>query len=438
MLYIRHAEQIVTVSGSSAAPRVGAEMNHLNIIECGGVVLEGERIAFVGHHAEAEAYVRGLEFDRRQELHILDATGKTVIPGLVDPHTHLVYAGSRESELGLRLQGATYMDILKAGGGILYTTEQTRQATEQELKEAAVIRLNRFLEHGVTTVEAKSGYGLCTADELKQLRVARALHAEHPIELVSTFMGAHAIPSEYKASPESYVQLLIEEMIPAVAEQQLAEYCDVFCEKGVFTPEQSREILLAGLRHGLKPKIHADEIVNTGGAELASEVGAISAEHLLCASTRGIEVMAAAGVIAVLLPGTAFYLMARPADARGMIDRGVPVALSTDCNPGSSPTTSLPLIMNLACLTMKMTPAEALTACTINAAHAIGRAERIGSIEVGKQADLVILDAPSYTFMSYHYGVNLTSTVIKKGVPVVLGGKRIRSMAATAGDSWPQ
>lgn len=441
MLYIRHAEQIVTVSGGSAAPRIGAEMSHLNAIERGGVVLEGERIAFVGPHAEAEAYVQSLEFDRRQELHILDATGKTVIPGLVDPHTHLVFAGSRESELELRLQGATYMDILNAGGGILRTTEQTRQATEQELKEAAMIRLNRFLEHGVTTVEAKSGYGLCTADELKQLRVARALHTEHPIELVSTFMGAHAIPWEYKASPESYVQLLIEEMIPAVAEQQLAEYCDVFCEKGVFTPEQSRAILLAGLRHGLKPKIHADEIVNTAGAELASEVGAISAEHLLCTSARGIEAMAAAGVIAVLLPGTAFYLMARPADARGMIDGGVPVALSTDCNPGSSPTTSLPLIMNLACLTMKMTPAEALTACTINAAHAIRRADRIGSIEVGKQADLVILDAPSYTFMSYHYGVNLTSTVIKKGVPVVLGGKRIRSKAAVGEvgeDSWPE
>ncbi|WP_018882944.1 imidazolonepropionase [Paenibacillus massiliensis] len=436
MLYIRHAEQIVTVSGSNTAPRVGAEMNHLNIIECGGVVLEGERIAFVGPHAEAEAYVRSLEFNRRQALHIIDATGKTVIPGLVDPHTHLVFAGTREFELGLRLQGATYMDILNAGGGILRTTEQTRQATEQELKEAALMRLNRFLEYGVTTVEAKSGYGLCTADELKQLRVVCALHAEHPIELVSTFMGAHAVPTEYKASPESYVQLLIEEMIPAVAEQKLAEYCDVFCEKGVFTPEQSRAILLAGLRYGLKPKIHADEIVNTGGAELAAEVGAVSAEHLLCASSHGIEALAAAGVIAVLLPGTAFYLMARPADARGMIDRGVPVALSTDCNPGSSPTMSLPLIMNLACLTMKMTPAEALTACTINAAHALGRADRIGSIEVGKQADLVILDAPSYTFMTYHYGVNLTSTVIKKGKPVVLGGKRIRSKMVVSEEGW--
>ncbi len=411
-------------------------MSHLNIIECGGVVLEGERIAFVGPHAKAEAYVRSLEFDRRQALQIIDATGQTIIPGLVDPHTHLVFAGTREFELGLRLQGATYMDILNAGGGILRTTEQTRQATEQELKEAALMRLNRFLEYGVTTVEAKSGYGLCTADELKQLRVARALHAEHPIELVPTFMGAHAVPTEYKASPESYVQLLIEEMIPAVAEQKLAEYCDVFCEKGVFTPEQSSAILLAGLRYGLKPKIHADEIVNTGGAELAAEVGAVSAEHLLCASSHGIEALAAAGVIAVLLPGTAFYLMARPADARGMIDRGVPVALSTDCNPGSSPTMSLPLIMNLACLTMKMTPAEALTACTINAAHAIGRADRIGSIEAGKQADLVLLDAPSYTFMTYHYGVNLTSTVIKKGKPVVLGGKRIRSKMIVSEEGW--
>lgn len=422
MLYIKGAVQVVTVGGGSQAPKTGAEMERLNVIEGGGVVAEGGVIAFVGTDREAAEYVA--RHGGGKDVTVLSAEGKLVTPGLVDPHTHIVFAGSREHELPLRLRGATYMEILQAGGGILHSAGRTRAASEAQLIEETRKRLDRFLAHGVTTIEAKSGYGLRLEDELKQLRAARALHLEHPVDLVSTFMGAHAVPPEHKANPEAYVKLVTEEMIPAVAKAGLAEYCDVFCEEGVFTPEQSRQILEAGIKWGLKPKIHADEIVPYGGAELAAEVGAVSAEHLLRASDEGIRAMAAKGVIAVLLPGTAFFLMTKPADARKMIDAGVPVALSTDRNPGSSPTESLPFIMNLACLTMRMSPAEALTACTINAAHAIGRADRIGSIEAGKQADLVIFDAPNVDYLQYHYAVNLTETVIKNGVPVIVQGKR--------------
>ncbi|MCA0757610.1 imidazolonepropionase [Paenibacillus sp. N4] len=423
MLYIKGAAQVVTVSGGSQAPKTGAGMERLNVIESGGVVAEGGVIAFVGTDREAEEYVA--VHGSGKDITVLPAEGKLVTPGLIDPHTHAVFAGSREHELPLRLRGATYMEILQAGGGILNSAAKTRAASEVQLIEETRKRLDRFLAHGVTTIEAKSGYGLRLEDELKQLRAARTLHLEHPVDLVSTFMGAHAVPQEHKADPEAYVKIVTEEMIPAVAKAGLAEYCDVFCEEGVFTPEQSRRILEAGIKWGLKPKIHADEIVPYGGAELAAEVGAVSAEHLLHTSDEGIRAMAAKGVIAVLLPGTAFFLMTKPADARKMIDAGVPVALSTDRNPGSSPTESLPFIMNLACLTMRMSPAEALTACTINAAHAIGRADRIGSIEAGKQADLVIFDAPNVDYLQYHYAVNLTETVIKNGVPVILQGKRV-------------
>jgi imidazolonepropionase len=259
-------------------------------------------------------------------------------------------------------------------------------------------------------------------DELKQLRVAKKLHETHPIDIVSTFMGAHAVPVEYKQNPDEFVRIVIEEMLPKVAEEKLAQFCDVFCEQGVFTREQSEKILEAGKRWGLTPKIHADEIVSFGGAELAAKVGAISADHLLKVSDEGIRRMAEAGVVAVLLPGTALFLMEQPARARALIDAGVPVALSTDRNPGSSPTESVPLIMNLACLTMKMTPAEVLVASTINAAHAIGRADQIGSIEVGKKADLVMFDAPNYVYLQYNFGVNLVDTVFKQGKVVVKDG----------------
>ncbi|QJX78099.1 imidazolonepropionase [Priestia megaterium] len=416
--YIKCASQLITVRGGTKEPKRARDMSDIGIIEHGSVVVENGLITFVGSDVEAERYVHTLN----GHINTIDASGKIVTPGLIDAHTHIVFGGSREKELEMRLNGAKYIDILKAGGGILQTTTSTREATEEQLIQETSKRLNRFLQYGVTTVEAKSGYGLTLEDELKQLRAAKKLNEKHPVDLVSTFMGAHAVPVEYKENPDEFVRLVIEEMIPRVAEENLAEFCDVFCEEGVFTVEQSEQILEAGKVYGLKPKIHADEIVQFGGAELAAKVGAVSADHLLQVSDEGIKQMAKSGVIAVLLPGTAFFLMEKPANARKMIEAGVPVALSTDRNPGSSPTESLPFIMNLACLTMKMTPAEVLTACTINAAHAIGRADEVGSIEVGKKGDLVLFDAPNYQTLQYNYAVNLVDTVIKEGQVIVEGG----------------
>ncbi|PEW08612.1 imidazolonepropionase [Priestia megaterium] len=416
--YIKRASQLITVRGGTKEPKRAQDMSDIGIIEHGSVVVENGLITFVGSDVEAERYVHTLS----GHINTIEASGKIVTPGLIDAHTHIVFGGSREKELEMRLNGAKYIDILKAGGGILQTTTSTREATEEQLIQETSKRLNRFLQYGVTTVEAKSGYGLTLEDELKQLRAAKKLDERHPIDIVSTFMGAHAVPVEYKENPDEFVRLVIEEMIPRVAEENLAEFCDVFCEEGVFTIEQSEQILEAGKVYGLKPKIHADEIVQFGGAELAAKVGAVSADHLLQVSDEGIKQMAKSGVIAVLLPGTAFFLMEKPANARKMMEAGVPVALSTDRNPGSSPTESLPFIMNLACLTMKMTPAEVLTACTINAAHAIGRADEVGSIEVGKKGDLVLFDAPNYQTLQYNYAVNLVDTVIKKGKVIVEGG----------------
>lgn len=359
---------------------------------------------------------------RSGEALVIDASGKLVTPGLIDPHTHLVHVGSRQNEFNMRLNGATYMEIMNSGGGIHATTRATREASAEQLFTESKKRLDQFLLHGVTTVEAKSGYGMSLDVEIKQLEVAKLLDEKHPADVVSTFMGAHAVPLEYRERPDDFVDLLIREMIPEVALRQLAEFNDVFCERGVFTPEQSRRILEAGRQHGLLPKIHADEIEPYQGAELSAEIGAVSADHLLRASERGIQMMADAGVIAVLLPGTAFFLMAESANGRRMIDAGVAVALSTDCNPGSSPTVSMPLIMNLGCLKMGMTPAEVLTAATINAAHAIRRGDQIGSIEPGKQADITIFDVPDFMTLQYRYGVNHVHTVLKKGRVVVSEG----------------
>ncbi|NNV04872.1 imidazolonepropionase [Geobacillus sp. C56-T2] len=418
-LFVRRARQLVTLAGSSAAPLVGEQMSNLSIIENGSVWIENGTITAVGPDDEL---VRRFA-DRLAEAEVIDARGKTVTPGLVDPHTHLVYAGSREHEWTMRLGGATYMEIMNAGGGIHATTKATREASEETLYEESKRRLDQFLLHGVTTVEAKSGYGLSLEHEIKQLNVAKRLDDTHPVDVVSTFLGAHAVPPEWKHDREEYIRLIIEEMIPEVSRQGLAEFNDVFCERGVFTPDEARRILEAGKAHGLTPKIHADEIEPYGGAELAAEVGAISADHLLRASDDGLRRMAERGVIGVLLPGTAFFLLTKAANARRLLDAGVPVALATDCNPGSSPTVSLPLVMSLACLHMRMTPAEALTAATINAAHAIGRAHMIGSLEPGKKADLVVFNVPNYVQIMYYYGVNHAETVIKDGKVVVAGGK---------------
>ncbi|MFC9598153.1 imidazolonepropionase [Peribacillus butanolivorans] len=414
-IWIKNATHLATLASEKKGPRSKEAMSDLGLIEDGSLWMENGLIQAVGTTKEIEE----LYADRLHEVEVFDASGHLVTPGLVDPHTHVVYGGSRASEFEMRLEGATYMDIMNAGGGIHATTRMTREASEEELMEQTIRRLDSFLAHGVTTVEGKSGYGMNLETELKQLRVMKKLQEKHPIDLVPTFMGAHAVPKEFKGREDDFVDHLINEMLPIVAQEKLAEFNDVFCEKGVFTPEQSERILEAGKNYGLIPKIHADEIESYGGAELAAKIGAISAEHLLKASEEGIQDMAKSGTIACLLPATALYLREEAAAGRRMIDEGVAVAISTDCNPGSSPTTSMPLVMNLACISMRLTPAEALTAATYNAACAINRQEKVGSLEVGKQADVVLWNVENYQELQYLFGVNHVKSVWKKGVQVV-------------------
>lgn len=419
-LLVTNIGQLITMRGSQTA-RSGREMADVGLIENGAVAIKDGVIVAVG----PEKMVRqSLASATVKET--VDAEGRLVTPGLIDPHTHLVHAGSREHELSLKLKGVSYLEILAQGGGILSTVRATRQATEEELYQKARKSLNTMLLYGATTVEAKSGYGLTLEDELKQLRVTKRLNDSHPVDLVSTFMGAHAVPTEYQDRPWEYVDRVIKEMLPEVKRQGLAEFCDVFCEQGVFTVEQSRKILQAAKEMQFGLKIHADEIVAIGGAELAGELGCISAEHLLATTDEGLEALLRGGVIAVCLPATSFNLRAsKHARAREMIDMGIPVALSTDYNPGSSPTESLQLVMTLACLNLRMTPEEVITAMTINAAHAIGRADAVGSLEVGKKADLVIFDAPNLSYLPYHFGINHVDTVVKNGKIVVREGKLV-------------
>lgn len=417
-IIINNANEVLTMESDVKLPRRREQMSELGLKKEVSVLIEGDRIAMIAPLDEIKQEYPHLVSDAE----VIDARGKIVMPGLVDCHTHLVHGGTREHELNMRLAGRSYMDIMNEGGGIHYTTTKTREASFDDLYNKTVQHLNEFLRHGVTTVEAKSGYGLDLENEIKQLHVVKKLQEEHVVDIVSTFMGAHAVPKEYKGNEDEFVKIIIEQMIPKVAELGLAEFNDVFCEKGVFTPAQSRLILEAGKAYGLTPKIHADEIEPYEGAELAAEVGAISAEHLLVASDEGIAAMAKAGTIAVLLPGTAFFLRAPYARGRLMVDSGVPVAISTDFNPGSSPTISLPFIQNLACMNMGMTMEEVLCATTINAAHAIKRAEQVGTLEKGKQADVLILDVPNYKQLQYFYGMNHTDTVIKAGNVVVKGG----------------
>ncbi|HNX93377.1 MAG TPA: imidazolonepropionase, partial [Syntrophomonas sp.] len=351
---------------------------------------------------------------------IIDARGQTVTTGLVDPHTHLVHGGSREKELALKLKGATYLDILKKGGGILSTVKATRKATHDDLKAKAWSSLDQMLLHGTTTVEAKSGYGLDLDTEVKCLQLAMELNMEHPVDIARTYMGAHAIPPEYKGNPNKYIDFMLYDVIPHISENGLAEFMDVFCEEGVFSPEQTKILLEAGKKMGFKLKIHADEIIPLQGAELAAELQAVSADHLLAASDEGMQAMKEAGTTAVLLPGTSFYLMlGKYAQARKMIDMGIRVALASDYNPGTCPCENLQTIMTFACFGMHMTPAEILPAMTINAAHAIDRSEVIGSLVPGKQADIIILNAPNWDYVIYHYGINHVDKVIKNGRVVV-------------------
>ena len=407
-LIIENAAQVLTLTAEGASPKAEEK---LALLPQGAVAMAKGQIAWVGPQKQLSRHIELSAMPQR-----IDASGKVVFPGFIDSHTHLLFAGSREQEFELRLQGATYQEIAAKGGGIKSTVQKTRQASKEELVLRGKKNLDTMLSLGTTTVEAKSGYGLSTRDEMKMLEAIRDLGQNHPVEIVPTFMGAHEIPPEYAGRKEDYVRLVVEEMIPAVAEKNLARFCDVFCEKGVFSIDDSRRILEAGKRWNLLPKIHADELTPLGGAELAAEVGAVSADHLLFASEKGMEAMAAKGVVATLLPGTAFFLfLGQYAPARKMISKGVTVALASDFNPGSCMTQSLPLITTIACTQMRMTPAEAVLGITLYAAKALKREKEIGSLEVGKKADLVILDIPDYRYLSYHFGVNHVWKVIKEG-----------------------
>ncbi len=402
--------RVVTTRGFSVHPQAGADFGRLVDLNPGYVVIADEAIVLVtADEGEArEAAGSGAT--------VIDASGHLVLPGYVDCHTHLAFAGYRDGELGLRLSGASYLDILAAGGGILSTVCKTRNASQDDLTKNTLRVLDVMLAHGTTTVEAKSGYGLTTDDELKQLRALRDADAAHPIDVVPTFMGAHALPVEYSERREDYVRLVIDEMLPRVAEENLAQFCDCFCEAKAFTPQESRRILTAAQALGMRPKLHADEITPLGGAGLAAEIGAISAEHLIYAAAADLPKMAAAGVVAVLLPATAFILrVAEKAPVQGMIKAGVPIAVSTDYNPGTSPMPNMQLLQAFACYHYGLTPAQSLAASTINAAHAVALGGSVGSLEAGKLADIVILDAPSLEFVPYHIGVNLVNTVFKRG-----------------------
>lgn len=419
-LLITNIGKCLTLSGPNRA-RIGEEMKELREIEKAAIAIHGGKIYAIGTEQEVLEQVKG-----KPIMEQIDAEGKLVTPGLVDPHTHLVHGGSREHELALKIEGVPYLDILAKGGGILSTVRHTREASAEELYNQAWASLDQMLMHGTTTVEAKSGYGLNLETEIKQLEVAHQLDQKHPIDLVHTFMGAHAIPLDYKADPDRFVDLIIEEMLPEIARLGLAEFCDIFCEQGVFSVEQSRRILSAAREHGLKLKIHADEIVSLGGAELAAELQCRSAEHLMATNDEGIQAMQQAGVIGVLLPATSFNLATgKYAPARKMINAGMAIALSTDYNPGSSPTESMQMVHTCGCLYLRMTPAEVLTATTINAAYAIDRGDEVGSLEVGKKADVVIWKTRNFEYIPYHFGINHVDRVIKAGRLVVEDGRVI-------------
>lgn len=410
-LIIKNIGKLVTMSGSSS-PRVGKEMNNLDILENAYIAVYEGKIFQVGTGNDYEQLVG-------ENTIIDDASGMLVTPGLVDSHTHLVHGGSRENEFSKKLNGVPYIQILQEGGGILSTVNATKNATFDELYNKAKKSLDRILEFGVTTVEEKSGYGLELETEVKQLEVAHKLDKNHPIDLVHTFLGAHAVPAEYKSNREAYIKLLVEEIMPKVKELNLAEFCDVFCEEGVFSVEESDYILSKAKDMGYKLKIHADEIVPIGGAELAAKLGCTSADHLMAASENGLKDMAKKGVIANILPGTSFNLNKPSANGRKMIDLNVPISLSSDYNPGSCPSENLQFVMQLGCLNLKMTPNEVLTAVTINAAHCVDRAKEVGSIEVGKKADIAVFDAPNVEYLMYHFGINHIDRVYKDGRLVV-------------------
>jgi imidazolonepropionase len=410
-LLIVHASELVTLKGPRRA-RAKAEMSDLAIIRDGAVAVSGGVIVDVGRTDSI------LKEHGAGDVEIIDATDRTVLPGFVDPHTHLVYAGSREFELELKAKGKGYLEILREGGGILRTVSDTRLASPGTLFKESAKRLESMISHGTTTVEAKSGYGLDRTVELRLLETARKLGDEYPVTIVPTYLGAHAVPPEFAGRTDGYVDFMISEVLPEVSKRKLAEFCDVFCEKGVFDVDQSRKVLLAAKSLGMKLKVHADEMHSTGGAELAAEVGAVSADHLARPSDDGIMALARKDIMGVLLPGTPYSSMSKEyADGRRLIDLGVPIALGTDLNPNCW-NESMQFTISLACHKMRMTPAEAVTAATINAAAALGLDKKVGTIERGKRADLIVLDIPGHAHLPYKFGTNLCSLVVKDGKTV--------------------
>ena len=407
MLVVHNAAQLVCISQSGERRKNGAAMRTPVIFQNASLLALGNRITWIGPADELPTLPLDAE--------VIDAAGKVVMPGFVDSHTHLIFAGTRENEFEQRLQGATYQQIAAKGGGINSTVKRVREASRDQLKALARPRLRRLCAAGVTTVEVKSGYGLSLVDELKSLEAIADLNSEGPLELVATFLGAHAVPPEFASDRRGYVRLLLDVLLPEIRQRQLAEFCDVFCETGVFDLVESEQILRKARELGFRLKIHADELTPLGGAELAAKLRAASADHLLCITETGIDALAASETVATLLPGTAFFLGLPYAPARKMLDRGVAVALASDCNPGTCMSENLPLMGAMACTQMKMLPAEAITALTLNAAAALGRSDRIGSLEVGKQADLVICDIPDFRHLFYHFGVNHVWRVFKHG-----------------------
>ncbi|NOQ54478.1 MAG: imidazolonepropionase [Thermoplasmata archaeon] len=408
-LIVINIGQLVTLS-SGPVPRTGGAMGELGIVEDAALVAVDGEITWIGSNDEVEWAGAN---------DILDVRGMCVVPGFVDPHTHLIWAGSREREFEMKLQGATYMEIMEAGGGIHSTVKATREAPEENLVISAMARLDHMLASGTTTVEAKSGYGLSAEAEVKSLRAMREVDKRHPSTIVPTFLGAHAVPEEFKEKgADAYIDNVIEEQLPAVVDEEdgpMAKWCDAFVEEGVFTVDQGERLFEAAKERGLGIRLHADEFVDSGAAALGAKVGAASADHLAASSDDGLEAMAAAGVTATLLPGTPFVLRSKDyARARDMIDKGMAVALATDLNPNCL-IDSMPFVMTLACLQMGMTPAEALTASTINAAQCLGLEEQVGSLQVGKRADLVVLDAPSHVHLAYSLNRDVVRTVVKDG-----------------------
>ncbi len=417
-LIIKNATELVTCKGNApnhgSAPKKGTEMSDVGIIKNGAVVIEDGIIVAVGATNEILS-----KFDEKN-YEVFDAANKAVLPGFVDSHTHLIFGGYRADEFSWRLRGDTYMSIMERGGGITNSVRATREESLENLVEIGRKRLHKMMQFGVTTVEGKSGYGLDMDTEIKQLEAMKILDAEEPIDIVSTFLGPHSVLPEYKGKEDEFLDFMINDVMPVVKERNLAEFADIFCEKNVFTVDQSRRFLKAAKDMGFKLKIHADEIVQLGGAELAAELGAVSADHLLQASDMGIQDMAKAGVICSLLPITAFSLKEEYARGRYMIDNNCAVALATDLNPGSCFSNSIPLLIAVSAIQMKLSIEEIITALTINAAAAVNRADSIGSIEVGKKADIIILEYPSIHFLPYHVGVNIVETVIKNGKIVKL------------------